>query len=107
MDNEVADVVVDEETEVAGDDFIRVAVSDGDPEEVLQGAFRAGAWETSGHAEPVFGRDRRGRERSDMEEDNDGRGSLEFLQEMDEDQGCSVWTTGFIEEDTNASESAD
>ena len=42
-----------------------------------------------------------------MEEDDDGRGSLEFLQEVDEDGWGSIRTASFVEEDTNASESTD
>ncbi len=42
-----------------------------------------------------------------MEEDDDSRGRLELLQEMDEDGRSTVWIAGFIEEYANASESAD
>ena len=57
MDDEVADVVVNERTEVAGDDLVRVAVADGDAVEVAQWALWAGPGETARHAETVFGRD--------------------------------------------------
>ena len=42
-----------------------------------------------------------------MEEDDDSRGRLELLQEVDEDGRRTIWTAGFIEEDADASESAD
>ncbi len=42
-----------------------------------------------------------------MEEDDDSRGRLELLQEVDEDGRSTVWAAGLIEEDANASESAD
>ena len=53
-------------------------MSDGDAEEVSQGAFGAGPGETAGDGKTVFGRDGRGRERSDVEEDDDGGCGLEF-----------------------------
>ena len=60
MDDEVADVFVDEAAEVAGYDLVGVAVADGDAIKVLQFALGAGARETSGYAETVLRRDRRG-----------------------------------------------
>ena len=66
-----------------------------------------GAGETSRHAETVLWGNRRGGERSDVEEDDDSGGGLEFLQEVDEDQGSTVWTACLVEENANASESAD
>ena len=107
MDDEVADVFEDEEAEVAGDDLVRVAVADGDAVEVLQGALLAGAGETAAYAETVFGGYGWGREGSDVEEDDDGRGGLEFLQEVDENGRGTVWTACFVEEDADASKSAD
>ena len=82
-------------------------MTDGDAVEVPQGARRAGVRETSGDAETVFGCDGWGRERSDVEEYDDGRGRLEFLEEVNEDGRCTVWAARFIEEDANAAESAD
>ncbi len=60
MDDEVADVLVDEEAEVAGQDFVQVAMADGDPVEVAQCAVQACARKTPGHAETVFRRYSRG-----------------------------------------------
>lgn len=79
MDDEFADVVVDEGAEVAGQDVVPVAVTDGDAVKVAQGARRAGVRETSGDAETVFGCDGWGRERSDVEKYDDCRSRLEFL----------------------------
>lgn len=107
MNDEVADVFENEEAEVAGDDFVRVAVADDDAIEVLQGALLAGTRETPAYAKTVFGRYRRGWEGSDMKEDDDGGGSLEFLQEVDEDRRGTVRTACFIEVDADASKSAD
>ena len=42
-----------------------------------------------------------------MEEDDDGRCRLEFLQEVDEDGWSTIRAACFVEEDANASESAD
>lgn len=106
MDDEIADVFVNEETEVAGQDFIPVAVSDGDTIEISQCALRAGTRETPADAETVFRRDRWGRERSNVKEYDDSRGSLELLQKVDKDKRRTVWTACFVEEDANTSESA-
>ena len=107
VDDEVADVFVDGGAEIAGDDFVHVAVPDGDAVKVMQWALGAGGRETSGDAEPIFRCYRRGRERPDVEEHDNRRGRLEFLQEVDEDGWCPIRAPRFIEEDANASESAD
>ena len=107
VDDEVTDVFVDEETEVTGDDLVRVAVSDCDTIKVLQCTLGTSARETSAHAETVFRRYRRDQERSDMEEYDDSGGSLKLLQKVDEDRRSTIRTAGFIEEDANATESAD
>ena len=107
MDDEVADVVVDEGPEVAGDDLVRVAVADGDAVEVLQGARGPGAGEAPRDAEAILGRDGRGGERVDVVEDDDGRGGLELLQEVDEDGRGAVRAARLVEEDADAAEPAD
>ena len=82
-------------------------MADSDAIKVSQGALGASVRKTPCDAETVFRRDCWGWQRADVEEDDNGRGRLEFLQEVDEDGRCTVWTAGLIEEDANTAESAD
>ena len=107
MDDEVANVFVNDEAEIASDDFIQVSMSDSDAIKVPQCALCIGARETSRDAETVFRRNGRCGKRSDVEEDDHSGGRLELLQEMDKDGRSAVWTAGFIKKDAHASESAD
>jgi len=103
-DDEGAEVFVDEEAEIGGEDVVGVAVADGDAVHVLQGRRGGGGErEAAGDGEAIFRRDGGGGEGPDVEENDDGGGGLEFLQEVDEDCGCAVGAAGLVEENADAS----
>lgn len=102
-DYEVTQLLVDEEPEVARDDFIRVAVADDDAEAVWStcGATFGGG-EAAGHCVSVLGWDRGQGKGPEVEEYDDIGGGKEFLEEVDKDcRGCGGLAC-FVEEDAYA-----
>ncbi len=87
-DSELAQLLVDEHSEVLGDDFVRVAVADGEAEAIGDDGAVDGV--------AVCGGDGGRGERAEVEEDGDGWGGDEFLEKLDED--CGRHVADFVEE---------